>query len=200
MIRPANTYLKFAKVEDAKVWQEFKNDDKEAFEFIYQSNVRQLYNYGMKVTPDSHVVEDCVQELFIDLWDQRKKLANTDHIQFYLVKALRWKIIRTLEKQTRKHKNLVEAFAENGEMDLPYEDLLINEQIDRAKKEKLRKALDGLPDRQKEVIHLIFFKKYSYEQISQIMSMNLRSVYTLAWKALSNLRKAILISWLLTFF
>lgn len=178
-------------MRDAEVWKAFKNDDKQAFEYIYQSNVRQLYNYGMKVCPNGSAVEDCIQELFINFWDQRKKLSDTDNIQFYLIKALRWKIIRAVDAYTKKHKNISNTLSSaHTYIDLPYEDLLINEQIDQEKREKLALALANLPARQKEVIHLVFFKKYSYEQISHIMSMNLRSVYTLAWKALSNLRKS----------
>ncbi len=181
--------------EDLLVWRAFKDeDDKEAFELIYQSNVRHLYNYGMKIFHDTDVVEDCIQELFINIWDQRKNLIETNNIQFYLIKALRWKIIRFVDAHNKKLKNISESFSHTElEVVHPYEELLVNEQIDLEKKEKLRAALNSLPNRQKEVIHLIFYKKYSYEEASQIMSMNLRSVYTLAWKAISNLRKVILL-------
>ena len=180
---------------DLLVWRSFKNnDDKGAFELIYQNNIRHLFNYGMKIFHDTDVVEDCIQELFINLWDQRKNLVDTNSIQFYLIKALRWKIIRFVDTHNRKHRSITENFTHTRfEVVHSCEDLLVKEQIDLENREKLQTALNNLPHRQKEVIHLIFYKKYSYEEASQIMSMNLRSVYTLAWKAISNLKKTILL-------
>lgn len=183
----------FDQVEDFRVWQAFKNDSKDAFEFIYLSNIRKLFNYGMKVVADTAIVEDSIQELFVDLWHQRKRLAHTDNIQFYLFKALRWKIIRAIESDHKRAKNIAEFTRGHATMDFPYESLLIGEQITKEKKEKIYRALNDLPSRQKEVIHLIFFKAYSYKQAAEMMSMNLRSVYTLAWKALSSLKKIIMV-------
>ena len=180
---------------DLKVWQAFKKlDDKKAFEHIYTENIDQLYNYGLKIFQDGHVVEDCIQELFINLWDQRKNLADTDNIHFYLMKALRWKIIKHIDKKHKKLKKIKDNFELlKGEVVLPYEDHLISDQLDMEKRRELRIALNKLPDRQREVIHLIFFRKMSYEEVSEIMFINLKSVYTLAWKALSNLKKTILV-------
>jgi len=45
--------------------------------------------------------------------------------------------------------------------------------------------------RQKQVIHLLFFEQIAYEEVSKLMGINLRSVYTLAWKAIANLKKHI---------
>ena len=182
------------KPDDSLIWAAFKNDDREAFELIYQSNVRHLYNYGMKIFHDSELVEDGIQELFIDLWDQRKNLSNTNNIQFYLFKALRWKIIKNLEQLKKQRASLKESKSYlPEEVTLPHEDLLINETITSENRKKIKKALKKLPGRQREVIHLLFYQKYSYDEISQIMSLNLRSVYALAWKALSNLKRSILV-------
>ncbi|MEX2565058.1 MAG: sigma factor-like helix-turn-helix DNA-binding protein, partial [Cyclobacteriaceae bacterium] len=40
-----------------------------------------------------------------------------------------------------------------------------------------------------EVIHLLYYENCSYEDISKIMGINVQSVYTLAWKAIANLKR-----------
>ena len=47
----------------------------------------------------------------------------------------------------------------------------------------------AIPARQREVIHLLFFEGQSYEEIADIMGIHVQSVYTLAWKALTALKK-----------
>jgi DNA-directed RNA polymerase specialized sigma24 family protein len=64
--------------------------------------------------------------------------------------------------------------------------------VDEKKRSGLMAALEKLPMRQKEVIQLLFFESHSYEDTSNIMGINIQSVYTLAWKAISNLKKTIL--------
>jgi RNA polymerase sigma factor (sigma-70 family) len=54
---------------------------------------------------------------------------------------------------------------------------------------KLAGSLEKLPIRQKQVIQLLFFEQFSYEEVSKMMGINLRSVYTLAWKAISSLKR-----------
>lgn len=68
---------------------------------------------------------------------------------------------------------------------------LIGVQREESLKCQLSVALEKLPTRQKEVIQYVFFERFSYEEISKIMGINLRSVYTLAWKAIGALKKHI---------
>ena len=81
---------------------------------------------------------------------------------------------------------------ENTAILLPLENIIIEGQNDSERKENLTKAISKLSERQKEVISLIFYEGFSYEEVSKLIGINLRSTYTLAWKALSSLRKEIL--------
>ena len=68
---------------------------------------------------------------------------------------------------------------------------LIDIQREKGLQIKLANALDKIPLRQKQAIHLLFFEQLSYEEVSKLMGINLRSVYTIAWKAIANLKKHI---------
>ncbi len=72
-----------------------------------------------------------------------------------------------------------------------HEQLLIEAQHDQELQSRLAHCIDKLPLRQREVIRYIFFDKYSYEKASHLVSISIRSVYTLAWKAIASLRKSI---------
>ncbi len=63
----------------------------------------------------------------------------------------------------------------------------------------LHKALAELPPRQKEILHLLYSEELSYENIAELMAINVASVYTLAWKALAALKRLMIACLLLAF-
>ncbi len=50
------------------IWDKFKSGDQKAFEIIYNEYVDVLYAYGSKMTSDKSLVEDSIQDLFIDIY------------------------------------------------------------------------------------------------------------------------------------
>ena len=79
----------------------------------------------------------------------------------------------------------------HAEVEFSLESHLIAAQTTRENKLKILKSLEKLPARQKEVLHLLFDDGFSYEETAEIMGINVRSVYTLAWKGISSLKKCI---------
>ncbi len=74
---------------DIDIWKAFKRGDEDAFLLIYNTYFIRLCAYGYKFSLDTHLVEDCVQDVFIEIIKRRKKLSDTDNIQFYLMRSVR---------------------------------------------------------------------------------------------------------------
>ena len=186
----APNHHRFTHLADEQVWLAFREGDKEAFSFIYTHYLEILFNYGMKVVNDRSLVKDSIQELFIDLWKSRQNLSGTNQIRYYLFKALRRKLVREATKQRLTTEKFLQDF--KGELTVnSAENAYISAEISEERKIVLQKALGKISLRQQEVLNLLFFENYSYEQISQVMSINVKSVYTLAWKAFSALKKSL---------
>lgn len=134
-------------------------------------------------------MKDCLQDLFQDLWSSRTHLApNVQHIRYYLLSSLRRRLLRALRKDRRyQHRESWEAF--EFEYTLPQENqLIINETIEEQKR-LLQKALSGLTRRQREAIYLRFFQNLRYDEVADIMSMQVDSVYNTISKAIGLLKK-----------
>jgi RNA polymerase sigma factor (sigma-70 family) len=175
---------------DVALWKAFRQGDRIAFEQIYRTHIRELYRYGIKIHSDEALVKDTIQNLFVELWNRRAALSSTKNIKYYLFKALRFKLYRTLKseayhgQQQKRHCD--------SEVVASYETQLIHFEFQQERRDKLYEALKQLPPRQKEVIHLLFTEELSYEQVAELMTINVASVYTLAWKALSSLKRLII--------
>jgi RNA polymerase sigma factor (sigma-70 family) len=69
-----------------------------------------------------------------------------------------------------------------------HEDFLIGEQNTLEWKNKLVQALNSLSPRQREAIYLRFFDNLTYEQIAQVMSLTVPTLYDLLSKAVKKLK------------
>ena len=186
---PSYDFAVWQQKTDADIWQALKEDNKQAFEFIYQQYIKGLYNYGMKTYYDDHVITELIQDLYVEIWQRRHNQSKVENIKLYLFKSLRYKIFRTISQIKKFNPSSLEDLPEGIKVEAPVEDLFIAGEDQNEKTIKIAARINQLPDRQREVINLLFYENYSYEDIAMAMGINVRSVYTLTWKAVSALRK-----------
>lgn len=181
------------------LWQQVKNGDKKGLEGLYLKFSWELYSLGMAIKPDKSFIKDCIHDIFLKIWNARHRLGNTDNVKLYLFKCLSHQIYREVGKDKKRYgTQCLEDYEEVWLVDGIDPDLLSG-QTDKLKSKKLIRAMDKLPMRQREIIQYLFFDNQSYEDISQIMGVHIQSAYTLAWKAINNLKKS-MVSLLLLFF
>lgn len=185
--------IKSVKVDSVNEWwEDLRNGDKSGLKAIYSFYVEDMYRYGMAILNNKSFVKDCVQEVFISLWKYRKNLREETNVKQYLFKSLSNKIQKEVAKESKLyHSNAIEKFEFNLHTE-SYERQIIDEQQRSSIQKKLARSLSFLPSRQREVIHLLFFEEMTYEEISELMGINIKSVYTLAWKAISSLKKSLI--------
>jgi RNA polymerase sigma factor (sigma-70 family) len=178
------------KIDEEQLWLAFKGGDEQAFAKIFRFHHKKLCNYGYKIIPDKDVVKDCVQDLFISLWNNHEKLEYTGAINFYLIKSLRGRLLRLLNKQKKVVMESLSSEDQGPEfLFFSVEDALIAEQSQHEQHEQLLKALNGLTKRQREVIYLKFFLDLDYQQIAEIMSLNYQVTRNYLYQAVKLLRE-----------
>jgi RNA polymerase sigma factor (sigma-70 family) len=173
--------------DDEILWQAFQKGERSAFEVIYQTNIQQLINYGYKITSDRNVIQDCTQDLFVELWENRERLSDVRSIRYYLLKSLRYKIVRHL--RTHALSSFEEAKLE-VEDNSPEFQLLCDEHSE-IQTRHLRAALGQLPKRQQEAIHLRYFLGMTNDEVARIMGINYQSACKFLYTALKTLRQTL---------
>ena len=73
----------------------FSKGDRISFEKIYKSFYPALYNYGNQFRIDGVYVDDCIQEVFVNIWNSRSRV-NIKSLKPYLFRCLRNKILKIL--------------------------------------------------------------------------------------------------------
>lgn len=182
---------KLDNLPEKQLWKLFKNGSEDAYAFIYRKYFPVLYNYGRQFCNSEDGVKDCIQDLFVEIWDRKENLADTDSIKFYLFKALKREIIH--KQPQRQAIGIENKVFEKGvfEMVLPLENHLIAQQEEKEKVQRVREAVNGLSDKQREVIFLLFYENMSHRQIADILSVETKTIRNLLWKAMVALRKIV---------
>jgi len=169
--------------EDILLWESFRGGDREAFAELFRNHYEQLFRYGTKFTANAGLLEDCIQELFIELW-QTKNRTPVVSVRAYLLKSLKYKLLK------EHRKNRVVAPVTDGDADFQWshESLMIAGEEDREKTQRVIHALTGLTARQKEIVYLKFYQNLSYDEISEIMNINYQVARNLLHQAIKSLR------------
>ena len=174
---------------DTSHWKLMAAGDLQAFLHIYESHYRVLFTYGFTLSADRELTKDCLQELFLELWNTRASLnPDVTEIRSYLMTWLRRKITHEWK---RRNKNLIDdgcLFSSLPSSSAAYEQLLIAFQQTEEDKQKLHVALNQLTKQQREMIRLRFFEKLSFADIALQTSLSPRTIYNLMYEAIRMLR------------
>jgi len=176
-------------VDGDVLWQLLREGERKGLEGLYRLYSRELFKYGLALINDEDFIQDCIQEVFIDLWKYHLNLQKAENVKVYLFRSLSHKVYRESKKRSKWK---WEELWEDSFGDLSVESKegeLISVQQEKSLQIKLAIGLEKLPLRQKQAIQLLYFEQFSYEEVSKMMGINLRSVYTLAWKAIASLKK-----------
>lgn len=179
-----NSAGKVVSIDEYQLWTAFKGGDIEAYSVIYQQYFFLLYNYGKKISSNHELVKDCIQDLFVKIWNNRENLNQTTSIRYYLLTSLRNKLIDALESPNNR-------FLTSADM-IPLEmEEAAHEDTDflYQQKHKVFQAMNKLSKHQQRAIHLKFFDDYSNDEIAHELNITTQSVYNLIFKSLRSLRK-----------
>jgi RNA polymerase sigma factor (sigma-70 family) len=172
-------------IPDMELWSSFEKGDKTAFAELFRRHYSLLYQYGCKLSVHTTVVEDCIQELFAELW--QNKTATTVHsIKAYLLTALKYKIFRVYRSKAAQS---FEEVNEHIHFEISHDNFIIAQEEDRQKTNRMIAALQQLPSRQKEIIYLKIYQNLSYEEVSEIMGINYQVSRNLFSQSIKSLRK-----------
>ncbi|MDN5202186.1 sigma-70 family RNA polymerase sigma factor [Fulvivirgaceae bacterium BMA10] len=182
----------FQQLKPEEIWNHLRDDNDLALVILYNRFIDDIYHYGERITNDKELIKDCIQDIFVDLWCNRKKLPEVTSLKHYLFKVLKRAIIKKLERNRRLfgEKNISEDH--DIQIVLSYESRLISSQISEQQQKRLLKSLNSLPIRQKEAITLKFLDGFSYQEVADILSISIKSTYNLIYRALDLLKDNLL--------
>ncbi|KAF2513787.1 RNA polymerase sigma factor [Flavobacterium foetidum] len=183
-----NHTLKKNAVDDFTLWSNLKNDDQRSFSMLFERYYSDLVNYGNSLSPFSEKVQDCVQDVFADIWLYRNSLQDHVVVKAYLLSSVRKRIARLFERDHIFRKTTSTDVIEFL-FDFSIENDLVEDEVTAERVLYLNKLLNELPSRQKEALYLRYHQGLSVDQIAELLNINYQSANNLVYRGLLTLRK-----------
>jgi len=164
------------------------NGDSHSFELIFKHYASSLGRYAYRVLEDKDVAEDLVQDVFINVWLNKEKLANVNSFKDYIFILSKNRILNELKKKAKNYlknctvESIIETIQEDGDIILEWK--LEREQIYN----QLNSAIEKLPAQQQRIIKLAKIEKKSYQQIAEILNISIETVRKHLFLAYKTLR------------
>ncbi|CAG5068595.1 RNA polymerase sigma factor FliA [Dyadobacter sp. CECT 9623] len=186
--------------DDAALWLAFRTGDNKALGTLAERYFVTLKRYGLKFMVDETIVDDCIQDLFLELWQNRHKINQTPSVKFYLLKSLRNSIIGHLRYQQRFASEEPLQWDTGMPDHFNAESLLIEQETLDGLITQVNSQMATLPKREREALYLRYFENLSVIEIAEVMGVNRQSVSNFLQKALARIRDRWLVTMVLNLF
>ena len=167
-----------------------RDGDEVAFRQLFDGHKEKVFNYFVKKTNNRYDAEDLLQTTFLRLWKYRKSLSGDYLIEQHLFHIARTVLIDYIRRQN-KVQLIKKAAAEIPQSTYPREISLESKAIEG--------ILKKMPELRRKVFILHKIEGYSYKEISQKLSVDVKSIDNNISRALKQICKALLVFFTLFF-
>ncbi len=161
-----------------------KAGNEHAFKLVYQEFHQVLYGIALKYLRNKELAEDAVHDVFIKLWNNRRKLSTTGSLKGFLFTATKNHVLNMLTSNRDKVKKHILIQYEQ-KMDLePHTN--VNSLAEY--RELCREAAEHLPDRMKEVFELRSNEGLTNQEVAEYLGISENTVKVHYYKATTFIR------------
>jgi RNA polymerase sigma-70 factor (family 1) len=160
--------------------------DEAAYKSLYLHYYDTVSKFVLKYVKSPELARDLAQDIFIKIWEKRDKLPGVQHFQPYLLQISRNQAIDTLRAAGKS--DIVKREIARHFHDHPgfFED----EALQKDYRLFIRRTIDALPPRSREVFLLCREQAKSYEEVAAALGISRNAVRNHMVQALQRFRSA----------
>ncbi len=169
---------------ESEILAKIAEGDASAFCDLFDHYERYVFSFGCKLMRSKEIAEEIVQDIFIKIWEGRRRLREIDNFGGYLnilVRNYSFNLLRQLAHKQKTGAEIILSFSD--------EDNHTQHTIDyRETVRILEEVLDHLPEQQKTVYSLCHLEGLKYEEAAAKMNISVATVHYHMKLALKNIR------------
>ena len=163
------------------------NDDARAFRQFFDMLYPRFYRLAFFYLRSDSLSEEVVSDVFMKIWNNRRKLPHIEHLRFYFFRAIKNQAITYLKRESRRlvdNSDSLESFRiEYAEP----ESLLIAKELAHA----IEHSIATLPAKCQMIFRLVREDGMSYKDVADLMDISVKTVENQMTIALKKLKSAI---------
>ncbi|MCP3929530.1 MAG: sigma-70 family RNA polymerase sigma factor [Bacteroidetes bacterium] len=172
---------------DKQLFSALREGDNNALSILFLRHYDYLIHYGLRIVAETTIVEECIQDMFVYLFESHERLGKVENVKSYLFKALRRRIFEKLERE-RRFKKTEGQWLNRSDIRFSENDIFCWEKNQGQSQEVLLTVLNDLPWRQREAIYLRYYNGLSTKEIAAIMGVANQTVLNTLYQALKKVR------------
>lgn len=169
--------------EDIQIIQRIKDGDQKAFDSLFRKYYKYLVVTAYHYVKDNNQAKDMAQEIFCDIWQRRKEI-KINHPKAFLRRAVVNKCLATIRKNSR-----IDYSDETSSFDIQSKKYVDEEISFNEVNQILKRVVESLPDRCKEIFKLSRFEQLSHKEIAAQLDISVKTIENQMTKALKIVRK-----------
>jgi RNA polymerase sigma-70 factor (ECF subfamily) len=170
---------------DKKLLCGIRDNDLSAFEMLYNRYKRKIYSFSLKYLRNRTEAEDLVQNVFINLWEHRQSLDETQSIKSYIYRSAVNHIYNIYKKRAIRTRYLEYEIKRLDQSSNPTYDLVIMHDLEST----INNVVTTLPPQQQKIFSMSRSKNYSHEEIAKKLDLSVRTVENQIYRTLKVIRK-----------
>lgn len=159
--------------------------DIEAFETRVLPSKNKLFRFALRLLGDTDEAQDVVQEVLIKVWNARDTMAQINNWEAWCMRLTRNLSLDRLRAQQRKATDpIAVGFEVKQEGLTPHDRTELTESM-----QQVNKLMEALPEKQRQVMHLRDIEGYSYNEICEILELDMSQVKISLFRARNAVRE-----------
>ena len=160
----------------------------EAFQNRVLPAKNKLFRFAFSFLGNEEDAKDIVQEVFIRIWNSRDRMAEIQNWEAWCMRITRNLSLDRIRSINRKQTQPIEGvFNVHHDALTPHESTEADESM-----EKISQFIAELPDKQREIIHLRDVEGYSYNEICEILELDMNQVKVYLFRARNAVREKLM--------
>lgn len=160
--------------------------DRSAFERLYHSYEKRVYQYVQTLVSDAAATEEIVGDTMFAVWHGAGSFAHTSRVSTWIFGIARHKALDAIRRSGRRQRE-VEL---DGAVDLPHPHDRPDEGVLRHQLATLtQRAMAALTREHREILRLVFYEEQPYEEISTLLGIPTNTVKTRVYYAKQRLKE-----------
>jgi RNA polymerase sigma-70 factor (ECF subfamily) len=178
---------------DVQLMLDVKAGDEASFDLLLRRYRTPVVNFLFRMLRDSATAEDLAQEVFLRVYRARKQYSPTAKFTTWLFRIATNLALNSIrDNRHRQIEDSLDAPIETEDAsprELPSRDLPVDERmIERDRCAFIRRAVDGLPEKQRVALLLHKYEEMDYSEIARILDCSESALKSLLFRAYETLR------------
>lgn len=176
-------------------WLQIKEGNEKALEQLFKETYENLRKYALYLTENILLAEEIVQDVYLKIWQSRKKINVKGSFRAYLYRTVHNYAINGILSQNTRKSSVHKIYSGDNYIELTekldFDDYIIEKIEAKETEAAIMQTVHNLPDQCRIIFELSRFTNKSNKEIAIQLKISENTVKTQIYRALNKIKESI---------